>query len=150
VPLCAPCSKVVRKSIARVHTVYRANIRSALRSKITNDGANKKGRVSRGEWSQGRNLGVELKSSSKWGPGTSRVELGDKGTERTAWGWGWANTTGCGVLGSSGACAPVGDAGGGGSVVHAGQAAEEQRGFAFAWLGNRVCTYCPCYDCCHV
>lgn len=41
-----PCSKVVRKSIARVHTVYRANIRAALRSKISNDGANKKGRVS--------------------------------------------------------------------------------------------------------
>jgi hypothetical protein len=36
----------VRKSIARVHTVYRANIRAALRSKISNDGANKKGRVS--------------------------------------------------------------------------------------------------------
>lgn len=41
-----PRSKVVRKSIARVHTVYRANIRQALRSKISNDGANKKGRVS--------------------------------------------------------------------------------------------------------
>ena len=37
--------KVVRKSIARVHTVYRANIRSALRSKITGDGANRKGRT---------------------------------------------------------------------------------------------------------
>lgn len=47
--LCCPVwprSKVVRKSIARVHTVYRANIRQALRSKISNDGANKKGRVS--------------------------------------------------------------------------------------------------------
>ncbi|KAF8063791.1 RPL35 [Scenedesmus sp. PABB004] len=37
--------KVVRKSIARVHTVYRQNIRTALRSKITNDGANKKGKT---------------------------------------------------------------------------------------------------------
>jgi hypothetical protein len=38
-------SKVVRKSIARVHTVYRQNIRTALRSKISNDAANKKGKV---------------------------------------------------------------------------------------------------------
>eukprot|EP00878_Enallax_costatus_P000341 GHUV01000421.1.p1 GENE.GHUV01000421.1~~GHUV01000421.1.p1 ORF type:complete len:131 (+),score=57.96 GHUV01000421.1:58-450(+) len=37
--------KVVRKSIARVHTVYRQNIRTALRSKISNDAANKKGKT---------------------------------------------------------------------------------------------------------
>jgi hypothetical protein len=41
-------SKVVRKSIARVHTVYRANIREALRNKISTDGANKKGKVRQG------------------------------------------------------------------------------------------------------
>jgi hypothetical protein len=39
------CSKIVRKGIARVHTVYRQNIRTALRKKIENDGANKKGKV---------------------------------------------------------------------------------------------------------
>jgi hypothetical protein len=48
-PLLSVCfperSKVVRKSIARVHTVYRSNIRAALRSKIANDAANKKGKV---------------------------------------------------------------------------------------------------------
>lgn len=44
--LLGPRSKVVRKSIARVHTVYRANIRAALRNKITADGDNRKGRVS--------------------------------------------------------------------------------------------------------
>jgi hypothetical protein len=38
-------SKVVRKSIARVLTVYRASLRTALRSKIAEDGANKKGKV---------------------------------------------------------------------------------------------------------
>jgi large subunit ribosomal protein L35e len=37
--------KVVRKSIARVHTVYRQNIRTALRSKISNDAANRKGKT---------------------------------------------------------------------------------------------------------
>jgi hypothetical protein len=39
------CSKIVRKGIARVHTVYRQNIRTALRKKIENDGSNKKGKV---------------------------------------------------------------------------------------------------------
>ncbi len=39
------CSKVVRKSIARVLTVYRANIRNALKNKISEDAANKKGKV---------------------------------------------------------------------------------------------------------
>lgn len=43
--LLSASSKVVRKSIARVHTVYRANIREALRNKISTDGANKKGKV---------------------------------------------------------------------------------------------------------
>ena len=38
-------SKVVRKSIARVLTVYNANIRNALKNKITEDAANKKGKV---------------------------------------------------------------------------------------------------------
>ncbi|WIA14148.1 hypothetical protein OEZ86_012670 [Tetradesmus obliquus] len=37
--------KIVRKGIARVHTVYRQNIRTALRKKIENDGANKKGKT---------------------------------------------------------------------------------------------------------
>ncbi|GBF90452.1 60S ribosomal protein L35 [Raphidocelis subcapitata] len=37
--------KVVRKSIARVLTVYRASLRTALRSKIAEDGANKKGKA---------------------------------------------------------------------------------------------------------
>jgi ribosomal protein L29 len=36
---------VVRKSIARVLTVYRANLRTALKSKIDEDGKNKKGKV---------------------------------------------------------------------------------------------------------
>jgi len=36
--------KVVRKSIARVLTVYNANIRNALKNKITEDAANKKGK----------------------------------------------------------------------------------------------------------
>ncbi|KAF6265619.1 ribosomal L29 protein-domain-containing protein [Scenedesmus sp. NREL 46B-D3] len=38
--------KIVRKGIARVHTVYRQNIRTALRKKIENDGANKRARPS--------------------------------------------------------------------------------------------------------
>lgn len=37
--------KVVRKSIARVLTVYRQNQRSALRNKITEDAKNAKGKV---------------------------------------------------------------------------------------------------------
>lgn len=41
-----PCSKVVRKSIARVLTVYRQNIRAALTNKILEDAKNKKGKVS--------------------------------------------------------------------------------------------------------
>jgi uncharacterized membrane-anchored protein len=47
VPCVRRCSKIVRKGIARVHTVYRQNIRTALRKKIENDGANKKGKVRR-------------------------------------------------------------------------------------------------------
>jgi large subunit ribosomal protein L35e len=34
----------VRKSIARVLTVYRSNIRTSLKSKVAEDAANKKGR----------------------------------------------------------------------------------------------------------
>ncbi|KAI8473328.1 MAG: component of cytosolic 80S ribosome and 60S large subunit [Monoraphidium minutum] len=37
--------KVVRKSIARVLTVYRANLRTALKSKIVEEGKNKKGKA---------------------------------------------------------------------------------------------------------
>ena len=39
--------KTVRKGIARVLTVYRANLRAALKSKIEEDGKNKKGKVRR-------------------------------------------------------------------------------------------------------
>ena len=35
----------MRKGIARVLTVYRANLRAALKSKIEEDGKNKKGKV---------------------------------------------------------------------------------------------------------
>jgi hypothetical protein len=42
-----PRSKIVRKGIARVLTVYRANLRNALKSKIDEDGKNKKGKVRR-------------------------------------------------------------------------------------------------------
>jgi ribosomal protein L29 len=40
--------KIVRKSIARVLTVYKQSQRSALKAKINEDGANKKGKVSMG------------------------------------------------------------------------------------------------------
>ena len=38
--------KIVRKSIARVLTVFRQNQRSALRLRVTEDGKSKKGKVS--------------------------------------------------------------------------------------------------------
>jgi hypothetical protein len=49
-PRAPASSKVVRKSIARVLTVYRANIRAALKSKVTDESASKKGKVRSGGW----------------------------------------------------------------------------------------------------
>jgi hypothetical protein len=85
----APHSKVVRKSIARVHTVYRANIRSALRSKINGDGENRKGRVSVGQRGAcggfgvlGRFLGVLLGYGVSHNPRLVWLQMGPAGGQQ--------------------------------------------------------------------
>jgi hypothetical protein len=67
---------VVRKSIARVLTVYRSNIRAALKSKVTDEAASKKGKVREEQGSTTRGAGGATRTASARSRAEARGEDG--------------------------------------------------------------------------
>lgn len=99
--------KVVRKSIARVLTVFRQNQRAALKKKIEDDHQGKKGKVRQRGWgAEAAGVG-EARRQAPWGRGARGV--GCRGGRGGGWVcWQVAGCRGCVQLARSGERGPKG------------------------------------------